>query len=65
MKTSQQILKTARKKGWSDKRLGKLAGVSEETIRRVRVDETTPPRELSWRAGWRIYDAVILRGQFP
>jgi len=58
MKTSQQVLRNARKQGWSDAEMASAGKVSEETVRRTRVDASKPPREMSYRAVTAIKRAV-------
>lgn len=62
MKTTGQILRKARKRGWPDSALAKLGKVSEETIRRARIGEGNPPREMAWNSMWPIYETVIVNG---
>jgi hypothetical protein len=59
MKTSKQVLIKGRKAGWPDSAMAGLAGVSEETIRRTRVETG---REMAWASLWPIYKNVIVDG---
>lgn len=56
---TKQVLMQARKKGWPDRELARLAGCSEETIRRARVDEG---REMAFASVFPIYQKVVIGG---